>query len=540
MNLRILLLLLLGTTADLVAQGGGVPPLEIGDVTVIGRRTLILPKARKGEVFDTSHYVLPAGDTLLFGPRISNFEGTAGSLPGYREFAPPVRGLVELSLGSYMSPRALLRGEYAERMFDVGGELDYRSTAGHIDSAEASGLRFLVHGGAIVGDTLPPLRRFRVSGEFEHQGESYFLYGSDRSPFDRSRAMTGIAVALRSQEAHPIAYEARLRYNRTSVDDRGVDTIVTAAATEPSFDLAIAADVAEQVRGCFEFSFSTSSLRYNAPTQTTSDVALTASVEWTPAPLFYLSAGLLYGSGKQSDSGSTSIFLPRIGGRYALDESLTIFGAFAPELRPALYRKLLRAAPYVDREITLRPEEAPVRLVGGIRYADERITLEGRGFYESAENTPFVVADTAGAGRLRYEYVASTTAGVEASMMMAPRGDLRISAEARIMATKADTLNRGLPMRPTMDLRGDAIWKTTPEIEIHASLLYQSERRVRLIDEETIGTRLLLGIGGLYTIIPNLDVIADVSNLLGVTYDLWENYSAPGFEFRAGIRYRVP
>lgn len=533
------LVLLLSATV-VAAQDGGIPPLDIGEVTVIGRRTLVLPKARKGEVLDTTLYRLPAGDTLLYGPRMSNFEGSAGRLPAYREFDPRVHAIAELSIGSYISPRALLKGEYADPQFDLGGELDYRGTRGHVDSAEASSIRLLLRGGVILGDTISPLRRFRVSGDIEHQGESYFLFGNTKSPFDRARSITGITIGLASQEGHPIDYRARLAFGRTSVSDRGSDSIFEVSATEPSFDLAVGFDLQNDMRGRCAFNFSTSSLRYSAPTQSTSNVSLSADLDWSVSPYMLVTAGIAYETGKHSDSGSSTLVLPRIGARYALDPSLTIFGAFAPELRPNLYQKLLLSAPYVDRHITLRPERIPIRLVGGLRFGTEQLTVEGRGFYEQGENRALVIADTGAVGNLRYEYADATTAGIEGSVQIPLSDDLRIDAEARIAASKVDSLNRGVPMYPTIDFRGGAYMRASNDIDVHASLAYLSEERVRLIDESTIGTRFLLALGGTYHVIPRLDVFAEATNVLGVAYDTWEHYSAPGFEVRAGARYRFP
>jgi len=491
-------------------------------------------------VFDTSLYRLPAGDSLLFGQRVSSFAGRAGTLPGYREFTVPFRGVAEASLGSYLSPRALIRGDLTHDQYDVGGGIDYSGTEGHRDSAEANGILLELRGGLILGDTLSPLRRFRVWGNVAYQGENYYLYGNTATPFDRSRRATSVGIGLKSEGTHPISYDARIVVAHMAVDDRGKDSVVAIGATEPSFSLAVQTDVADNVRGEFRVAFATSSLQYDLATQAASSVSLSADVEWSPTVSLLVRGGLLYASGKNSDSGSANLVLPRIGLRYAVDERLMVFGDFSPHMRPSVYQTLLREAPYVDREITLRAERVPVRLVGGLRYTPGSTTLEGRVFYESGTNRPVVVADTGGHGVLRYEYVRSTTVGVEGWVTLHPFEDIRMTTEGRIVAAKADSLNRGLPMHPTMELRGTATWRTTPDLETLASLLYLSEQRVRLVDEETLGTRVLLNVAAVYNVAPQLDIFAEVSNLLGVSYDSWAKYSAPGFEVRGGARYRIP
>lgn len=522
------------------AQGEGLPRLEIEDVTVIGRRTVVLPKARKGEVLDTSLYRLPPGDTMLFGPRISNLAGTGGTLPEYREVEPPLHANAELSIGSFLSPRASLRAEYRRRSFDLGGIIDYRGTAGHIDSAEASSLLIGAHASTVLGDEVLPLKSFRLSGGFDRLGDSYFLYGSTTAPADRSRTSTRFTIGLQSQERQPVEYGLRIEYSSTAVEDRVGDTIPDVSASTPSFGFNLAADLDTLLRLKSRIDYSTTSLRYATPTLSPAYVALQGDLEWQPLPRLFLIGGLLYANGQNSDSGSSTLIMPRFSARYELSPMVSLFGWFAPELRAASYRDRMMAAPYVSREILLRPERVPVRLAVGARVAVEGITAEARGFVEKGENTPVVVATLP--GELSYAHVDSRTVGVAANIKLHPASALAVEGEALFRSTVDDSLDRDLPMIPSSEFRARATYSINSELQLFSTLLYQSAQQTRLFGTEQsterveIPSRFLLSAGASYQFVEKIEGFAEITNLLGQKYYLWENYLGPGFEIRGGIR----
>ncbi len=543
MHIRILhiLLLLIGTT-PLLAQGGGdLPPLEIETVTVIGRRVVVLPKAKKGEVLDTTLYTLPPGDTLLFGERISNLGGTGGPLPEYGEFTSPLKLDAEASLGSFLSPRAIVRAEYIRPTFDVTGILDYRGTAGHTDSAEASSLLIGAQISKAFGDENLPLNRFRVSGGFERIGDSYYLYGNTVSPFDRSRAVTRFNIGLRSEEDLPVEFSFDLGLTSTSVEDRDVDTIRDVSATTPAFSADMAGVISDStLRARLGLDFITTSLNYSFATLTPAYLSVRGDLEWQPAPRVFLTGGLIYASGENSDSGSASLILPRLSARYELSPSLAVFAWYAPELRAPSYRDRILHAPYVNREVVLHPERVPVLVAAGTRISLPAMTVEVRGRYEKGEGTPVVVATAP--GDLSYAYVNSTTAGIEGNIRMEITRAIAITGDAIFRSATVDSTSDELPMTPAVDVRGRLGFAFTPEIDIFGSLTFQSTQRTVLgsgllpDDAQRIPARFLLGGGGSYRILPNLQAFAEITNLLNYSYDLWQNYSAPGFEVRGGVR----
>jgi outer membrane receptor protein involved in Fe transport len=542
--LRLFLLALVAAPASLLAQapGGELPQLEIEPVRVLGKRTVVLPKARKGEVLDTSVYTLPPGDTMLTGQRISNLAGNAGPLPGFREFELPLKLDAEASIGSYVSPRGLINAEYIRPTFDIAGMLDYQSTAGHIDSAEASSLLVGVRGSLVVGDRdVPPLKTFRVTAAADHAGDSYFLYGNTATPYDRSRTSNRLELGIRSEEELPVSYAIGFRLMGTSVEDRRDTSRAEATATAPAFDLRLGIPIDSTLRGRLALDFTTTSLAYGAPAQTPSYLSARGDLEWRPAPGTYVTAGVVIANGQNSDSGSSSLVMPRAAVRYALRENLWLFASYAPELRAATYREMIMRAPYVDRAITLHPERVPIDLSAGIAFNTDAVQLEGHGFFRSADNTPVVAADSI-PGHLAYRHVDSRAVGFAASASVRATDQLVVTGEATFQSAVVRADGDPLPMTPWVDIRGRASFALNQEIDIFGSLQFQTEQRTVLSDMllpsemRTISPRFLLGAGASYRVVRNVQAFAEISNLLNYKYDLWQNYSAPGIEVRGGVR----
>lgn len=523
-------------------KGGDVPPLTIENVTVVGKRVVVLPAARKGEVLDTTLYLLPPGDTLMFGSRVSNAAGAGGLLPTYTEFTSPAHFGFEASLGTLLSPRALVHGEYIRRAYDIAGVVDYRGISAYVPGAEASSLLIGLHGGISFGGDDPVLGRARASASFERIGDSYNLFGliqgsSGSSSFiERGRTATSFGAALASQQGGTVDYDVHFRLTSVSVRDVG-DSTREATATTPNIGF-LAGFRIDSVHASLQAEYVTTSLQYGTPTQTPSLFSIRGTGEWRPGPAFLLTGGLLYAGGQSSDSGSTTLVMPFASMRYDLSRTASLFAAFSPELRPPSYRDRIMSAPYVDREILLRPEKVNVALSAGARLALDPVTVEGRFFYRTAENTPVVVAlDSTQIGLLRYQYVDSRVLGLAASLNWPVSAALTVTGDATIQSAVATGSSQHLPMTPDLDLRARGDYLLTPAITLSGTLTFQSAQATGFAPgSPDLSSRVLLGIGGGYKIQSSLEAFAEVANLVNSNYDLWRNYRAPGLELRAGIR----
>jgi hypothetical protein len=522
------------TAAPVLAQESTI---DFGEVTITGTRMIKLPPARKGEVVDSSVYVLPARDTLLFGARISNFGGPGGALPSYREFDPPASAHGEASFGTYLSPRVMAHGEYSRRSFDLMGTVDYRATAGHTDSAGASSLMFDVRGGVLLGGEDPTAPRVRITAGFDRIGDAYYLYGNRLTPFDRDRATMRIDAELESAQDALIDYDLYFHLEHSSVDDLLDDSTATATASTPGFGVNLAAGD-DTLRGRLGVDYQISSLQYGRSSTTPNWVAAHLDIEWHPAPALLLTLGGLYSGAQSSDtSEAQTMMLPRISARLQAGEDLALYAWYAPELRAASYRNRIMRAPYIDREQVLRAEHAPINVAAGARFETASITLDGRVRFETATNTPVVVADTAVVGHLRYAHVESRTLAIVASAQTQLSRELGALVEAEFGSRVDEATDEQLPMTPQITVRARADYAVTPALKLTATARFESEQRASLEESSRmLGSRLLLDAGASLDFSETIGLFVEVTNLLGASYDLWDGYSAPGLELRGGAR----
>jgi outer membrane receptor protein involved in Fe transport len=530
---RVLAILLLAAVPALAQEG---PAVDFGEVTITGTRVIKLPPARKGEVVDSSVYVLPAKDTMLFGERISNFGGPGGTLPGYREFDRPMSAHAEASFGTYLSPRLMAHAEYNERTLDAMATADYRGTAGHVDSAEASSLAFDVRGGVLLGGDDPSAPRVRITAGVDRIGDSYFLYGNRSTPSDRSRAALRVAAALESAQDALVDYDLFFHLEHTSVDDALGDSIASASASTPGFGAHVSAGD-DTLRGRIGVDYQIASLQYGRSAKTPNWVEAKAELEWRASPSLLLTPGIVYSGAQYQDSGSTTLLLPRLAARYEASPELSLFAWYAPELRAPSYRNRIMRSPYVDRQIVIDPERVPISIAAGARFGSASTTLEGRVLFETAERTPVVAADSAMKGMLRYRQVDSRTLELRASLGAELADRLGALIEARVRSAVDDATDEQLPMTPQMELAVRADYALASAITLQASARLVSSQRVALErDSREIPSHLIVDAGATWSPTNALAIVAEITNLLSTSYELWDGYSAPGAELRGGVR----
>ncbi len=540
--LPLALLLAITTTSSAQETGG----LEIGEVVIgPGERPVVLPPSRKGEVIDTTMYTLSAGsDTLLFGARISNLEGDGGALPVDGEFDRPLLLTAEASIGSYVSPRGRVALEYAEDRWNGRAMIDLRSTAGHVDGAEGTSL--MVQGDAeyqIPGD-LPSPGKARVGLGVDYMGDDYTLFGNSVDASDRSRSRFGFDLRLASETDQQFDYELNLAVETFGVTD---DSIVGGgreiSATSPGFGARFRIGN-DSLAFRLAAGYNSISLDYDRPTASIDHLFLQGTGEWSPAPGLFVTVGFVAARGDFSDSGSSTLLMPRGAIRYELSRTLGLFGRFLPELRASSYRARMMAAPFVDAEIDLRPERVPIDLAAGLRVGFGRTDLEVEAGYAEADNTP-VVTSGAAEGTLFYAYRPSRTITLGGRLRSELSDRVNLHAEFSVNTDTDRETEEQLPMRPVIEARAGTEVKATEKLGLTGSILFQSEQNVTYDPlllpigiDGTVDSRFLVDLGGTWDLAEEFQLFAELTNLLALDYQKWQGYQGEGMEVRIGGRGR--
>ena len=106
---KILILLILSLVIMTVAEGQdnparvdttAMPRLEIPEITIVGKKAITLPFARKGEIYDIDIYEVSPPDTSILESRPA-MSFPIGSLPRYEEPLIPWHVSAEGSFGSF-------------------------------------------------------------------------------------------------------------------------------------------------------------------------------------------------------------------------------------------------------------------------------------------------------------------------------------------------------------------------------------------------------------------------------------------------------
>lgn len=527
------------------AWGQDTGGLEVGEIVIgPGERPVVLPPARKGEVMDTIMYTLPPGDSLMFGARISNLDGDGGPLPVEGEFDSPLILNAEASIGSYISPRGRVALEYAEDRWNGRALLDLRSTAGHVDGAEASSLIIEAAGEYQIQGELPSPGKARVGAGLRYQGDGYTLFGNSLDSLDRNRSLIGFDLRLTSETDMAFDYDVMLSVEGMGVDDDSVNGGARSiSATTPEFGARFRLG-GDSLGLRASLRYRNVSLDYDSPTESVDFLEAIGSGEWSPAAGLFVTVGFVAAHGGHSDSGSTSFLMPRGSVRYELSRTLGIYGRFAPELRAASYRSRMMAAPYVDAEIPLRPERISIDLAAGVRVGFGRTDLEGEVGYAEGDNTPVVTLDQA-AGVLGYAHVDSRTIAVHGRIRSEITDRLNATGRLSVLSKVDVETDQRLPMTPALELEGGVDLRLTEKIGVQGNILFQGEQNVALDPltipagtDGTLDSRFLIDLGGTWRIAEPFELFAAVTNLLALDYRAWHNYQAPGLEVRVGGRGR--
>ena len=531
-----------GVTLSAQETGG----LEIGEVVIgPGERPVVLPPSRKGEVIDTAFYMIPDGeDTLLFGARISNLEGDGGALPVDGEFETPFVLTAEASIGSYVSPRGRVALEYAEDRWNGRAMLDLRSTAGHVDGAEGTSLMIQADGEYQIPGDLPSPGKARVGLGIDYMGDDYSLFGNSIDASDRSRSRFGFDLRLASETDQRFDYDINLAVESFGVTD---DSITGGArevsATSPGFGARFRIGHDSLSFGVAA-GYNSISLDYDRPTESLDHLYLKGSGDWSPASGLFVTVGFIAARSDFSDSGSSTLVMPRGAIRYELSRTIGLFGRFVPELRAPSYRTRIMAAPFVDAEIDLRPERVPIDLAAGVRVGFGRTDLEVEAGYAEADNTPVVTLGAA-EGTLLWVHRPSQTITLAGRLRseVSDRADLH--AELGVNTDTDRDTDQQLPMRPVIEARVGTEVRATEKLGLTGSLLFQSERNVtydtRLLPagvEATLDSRFLVDLGGTWELAEQFQLFAEVTNLLALDYSKWQGYQGEGLEVRIGGRGR--
>ncbi len=518
-----------------------LPQLQIPEITIVGKKAITLPFARKGEIYDVPVYEAPPPDSSLLTDRPPIELPGGGSLPRYEAREMPWRVSAEASAGSYGTFGALGYVDYHTQGWNLSTRGGYRRTSGHVPNSAGDEFKLGGRYTSLVSTDNEILRNFRVNADLDFLHDAFGLPGlSDSSGLlpagaerDRERYSFGAGIASIKREG--LVLDFSVAANVLAVNDAsgGIDSSVT--VTSPVLDATVAGDIGDQ-RLISGFRYVSSSLDYQTSVSSPSLFTLLAALQWRLSPGFFLKAGGEYSGGSGTDNVTRSLLSPLGELEWDIDAGRKVNLWFRSGMTLTLYSDLAAKVPYLAREVAMIPEKKSFDLGGSIWYNSGILTLKVTGGYSQSDNRPLLVTDS---GRITTEFAGTwqSLLGVEGSLE--PRPGFRVRFTGTVRPSRERGGSSQLPMTPIGDAGAQAEYDIAGSWTVSAAARYWSEQNIDRTGSTWLGATFLLDAGVTTTLVPRLVLGAGVRNLLDEEYQWWSGYPAPGIDFYLTAKARL-
>ena len=499
-----------------------MPKLEIPEITIVGKKAITLPFARKGEIYDVNIFEVSPPDTSLIEERPA-MPLPIGSLPRYDEPLVPWHASAEGSFGSFSATHLRAFVDYKGRKWGIYGNTGFQSTRGHIAHASGNSFQMEANAHSLVSTDNEILKSFRVSGGLQLMHDEYDMFGIRNISVDRSRTNVVLDSRLNSLERQKSAIDFSLRANIWSFSD-----------TQPTGDSSISA-VSPEIVGSYstkvntvqlqtQISFTSTSLNYDHSAQTPSLFGISASAKWLLTDKWSLQVGGEYQNGSGSDGGGNSLIAPFAVVKWELDRDRAMSIWFKPEMSLESYSDKTIRNPYFVREIMLHPERTWFNLGGTFWYNSQIFSLEVNGAFAKSTNKGITLADS---GKLYSAFVDASQFTARADGSVKPLDNTRLTFTGIIQPSFEDGKSRQLPMIPFIQLAARGELTLNIPLSLWSSVEFWNEQYVDMAGSKTLDERILLNIGAASSIIPRTVLSLEIANLLNHSYEWWGGYKAP-------------
>lgn len=509
-----------------------LPTLEIPELTIVGKKAIELPFARKGEIYDVPVYEAPAPDSSLLLERLQ--PGIpVGSLPRYEQRQMPWRWSLEGALGNYASAGGYI--DYSAERWGISGKGGFHRTGGHTENS--SGTTTLagatIH--SLVATDNDVLRTMRASFGVSLQHESYGLTGIVGPSAHRSRNNIVVDGRMGSLNRQGLVLDMNLGANIWKVSDEHAPADSEVSVVSPKVDASLAADIgAGRLLG--DFSYESSSLDYQHPTESPSLLSFAGSVRWGIGNRVFLQAGGRYSGGSNSSGGRRSLVAPLARLTWEIDDGRSISFWFEPQMRLETYDEAVKLNPYIGRELVLQPERQILNFGSAVWYNRGMLTLEVKATFIKSSGKSLTIADS---GRIRLEPAEVFQSIVAAEGTVRASERTRINFSGTLQPSFEDGTTTQLPMTPVLKLGAKGELDVLPILTVWSSVDYRSKENIDRTGTRTLGDLVLVGAGATVSVLSRVVLSFDAANLLNSSYSWWDGYPAPGRVLTLGAKLRL-
>lgn len=511
-----------------------LPRLEIPEITIVGKKAITLPFARKGEIYDVPLYEAPPPDSGLLTDR-PPLDLPGGSLPRYEQREMPWRVSAEASAGRFGSLG--LRGyvDYHTQAWNLSTTGGYRRTDGHV--AGSSGSEFDVGGKytSLVSTDNDLLGSFRLNGDLGYRHDEFGMYGAVPAGTNRDRDMYAVGAGLSSIRRSGLVFDFALGAEIFSVDDglAGIDSGIT--VTTPTLTAGVTADigVARLMTG---FRYTNSSLDYQNGLPSPSLYAIEGAVQWRISESFFIKTGGEFSGGTGTDDVSRTRLAPLAELEWEVNPGKKFTFWFRPGMTLTSYPDLAGKIPFLAREIMMIPEERTVDAGGSVWYNSGMLTLEGSGGFTKSTNRPLIVTDSTG---IHPEFAETWQTVLKIEGSVKPSDRFRIDFNGVVRPAREQGGDSQIPMTPLGEAGVQAGFDPIPGWNFTAASRYWYKQNVDREGDLAIGGVFLVDVGASTDLIPHVLISGGIHNLFDRKYSWWSGYPARGLDLFFSVKARL-
>ncbi len=510
-----------GLPKDTVKES--MPTLEIPEITIVGKKAITLPFARKGELHEVNIYNAPPPDSSLFAHRpllpISSMQ-----MPKYGERLSPLHISVDGSLGSFSTGQLQAFVDYRSQDLELGGNGGYATTNGHTTNSSFSSGTIDFNTRTILRTDNDLLKRFLVSGGLQFKHDTYGMFGITSSSVERRRDQVAFSGELASPSGEHNTIDLSVAAKIWNVHDVGAGADSEASTVSPSISAVFATGV-KNVQLTTGIYYSSSSLDYSVSTQTPSVFNLSGGARWYIAGNWSLDLGVVYSAGSDVQGEGRTLFSPTAKATWKTEPDCELSFWWRPEQQLLTYDEFARRNPYLVREIMLRPQRMPVNVGSSFRMTAGLYTLELIATYAQSSNKEAVVANN---GRLGVEFVEADQTTLQFNGTLQPVKSTRLTVDCTIQPAHEKGSTTQLPMVPLTRLNGRAELDLPMPATAWSAIDFWSNQNVDRQGVRQLGNVLLFHAGVSTSILPRTLFSFEVKNLFNTSYEWWSGYIAPG------------
>lgn len=503
-----------------------LPKLDIPEITIVGKKAVTLPFAKKGE-YTNIEYILPSNpDTSFIADKINLLPVSIPSRK-YHRFIDKISGFFEGSFGSFslLDFYGLLR--HSDLFWDASIRAGFSSTSGHVKNSD--GNRFEIGGdyGTLIFTDNDYIKNFRLQTSLDFFSDKYGIYGITDSSVTRNRHMFNLNLQATTTEFKPIAFSLGLGLSSLNLKDNSSEISVFA----PIFKIASSFNLFK-LNFQSKFAFETSSLDYRRQVESPSAIQFSLITQNFLSQNIFTSIGLKYFYTTSSEGEFSKFIYPIAIMKILLTKDIKFSLWFEPDASNNSYISNILENPFLYREMKLRNAVSPVNFGTTFEYSQKFFSIETKISYSNVEDIMYPAVKN---GIIQSEYADVERLKLDLNSTFQIYHNFNLYLNGIFNNTIDKNTRKQLVMLP--DFKLQTKWELSLQFPLKLFLEFDYTGK-RSVDEiKTLKPYYLLGIGSRWNVIKNAVLGIDVENIFNTKLDYFYGYEAPGVTFKTKFQY---